>query len=92
VDRAPEVFIHGKRVRPASQVHTVGGLSAHGDQADLLRWYDSFQPRPPVYLVHGETRAAEGLAVKLLERGAQATVARPGLKIELAGLRALAHD
>ena len=92
VDRAPEVFIHGKRVRPASQVHTVGGLSAHGDQADLLRWYDSFQPRPPVYLVHGETRAAEGLAVKLRERGAEATVARPGLKIELAGLRALAHD
>jgi metallo-beta-lactamase family protein len=92
IDRAPEVFIHGKRVRPASQVHTVGGLSAHGDQADLLRWYDSFQPRPPVYLVHGETRAADALAVKLRERGAEATVARAGLTIELGGLRSLAHD
>ena len=47
------------------------GLSAHGDQADLLRWYDSFAPRPPVYLVHGEVPAAEALAEKLRERGAQ---------------------
>jgi metallo-beta-lactamase family protein len=84
VDGAPEVFIHGKRVRLASQVHTIGGLSAHGDQADLLRWYDNFQPPPPVYLVHGEVRAAEALALKLRERGATATVPRPGQTIELA--------
>jgi metallo-beta-lactamase family protein len=92
VDRAPEVFIHGRRVRCASQVHTLGGLSAHGDQADLLRWYDSFSPRPPVYLVHGEVPAAESLAEKIRERGAQATVSRPGLRIELHGLNALAAD
>ena len=92
VDREPEVFIHGRRVRCASQVHTVGGLSAHGDQADLLRWYGSFMPRPPVYLVHGEVPAAEALAEKLRELGAEATVTRPGLTIELADLKPLAHD
>jgi metallo-beta-lactamase family protein len=92
VDGAPEVFIHGKRLRPASRVHTLGGLSAHGDQADLLRWYDSFTPRPPVYLVHGEVRAAEALAGKLRERGAAATVTRPGLTIDLAGLQSMAGD
>ncbi len=86
VDHEPEVFIHGTRVRCASQVHTLGGLSAHGDQADLLRWYDSFQPRPPVYLVHGEVGSAEAMAVKLRERGTQATVARPGLVVDLAKL------
>ncbi len=92
VDREPEVFIHGRRVRCASQVHTLGGLSAHGDQADLLRWYDSFKPRPPVYLVHGEVPSAEALAEKLRERGAQATVSRPGLTVELQNLPALATD
>lgn len=86
VDRAPEVFIHGRRIRVAAQVHTVGGLSAHGDQEDLLRWYDSFSPRPPVYLVHGEVTAAEALAVKIRERGAKATVTQPGLKVDLAAL------
>jgi metallo-beta-lactamase family protein len=92
VDREPEVFIHGRRVRCASQVHTLGGLSAHGDQADLLRWYDSFTPRPPVYLVHGEVPAAEALAEKLRELGAQATVTRPGMRIELETLNASARD
>ena len=83
VDREPEVFIHGTRVRCASQVHTLGGLSAHGDQADLLRWYDSFISRPPVFLVHGEVPSAEALAEKLRERGARAMVTSPGLAVDL---------
>ena len=92
VDRAPEVRIHGQRVRCLAQIHTLGGLSAHGDQADLLRWYDTFAGRPPVYLVHGEVPSSEGLAEKLREHGATATVARPGLKIDLADLRVMARD
>ena len=83
VDREPEVFIHGRRVRVAAQIHTLGGLSAHGDQADLLRWYDSFRPRPPVFLVHGEVKAAEALAGKLRELGTRATVTHPGMRIDL---------
>ncbi|HEU5135473.1 MAG TPA: MBL fold metallo-hydrolase [Steroidobacteraceae bacterium] len=92
VDRQPEVRIHGQRVRCLAQIHTLGGLSAHGDQADLLRWYDSFAGRPPVYLVHGEVPSAEALAGKLRERGASATVTRPGLTVDLANLPALARD
>ena len=92
VDRAPEVRIHGQRVRCLAQIHTLGGLSAHGDQADLLRWYDSFAGHPPVYLVHGEVPSSEGLAEKLREHGASATVARPGLTIDLANLPALSRD
>ena len=92
VDRQPEVRIHGQRVRCLAQIHTLGGLSAHGDQDDLLRWYDSFAGRPPVYLVHGEVPSAEALAGKLRERGATATVSRPGLTIELADLSVIARD
>jgi metallo-beta-lactamase family protein len=92
VDRAPEVRIHGERVRRLAQVHTLGGLSAHGDQADLLRWYDSFAGHPPVYLVHGEVPASDALAEKLREHGAIATVARPGLTLDLANIPALSRD
>jgi metallo-beta-lactamase family protein len=88
VDRAPEVHIHGRRVRVAAQIHTLGGLSAHGDQADLLRWYDSFRPRPPVFLVHGEVKAAQVLAAKLRELGTRATVTHPGMRVDL---NTLAH-
>jgi metallo-beta-lactamase family protein len=86
------VRIHGRPYRNAAQVHTLGGLSAHGDQADLLRWYDSFTPPPPVYIVHGEVHSGEALASELRKRGASATVTRPGLKIDLAGLPVLARD
>lgn len=92
VERAPEVRIHGATVRNKAQVHTLGGLSAHGDQADLLRWYDSFTPRPPVYIVHGEVPPGEALAKELRAKGATATVTRPGLKIDLARLAVLARD
>jgi metallo-beta-lactamase family protein len=92
VDRAPEVRIHGQTVRNLAQIHTLGGLSAHGDQADLLRWYDSFTPRPPVFIVHGEVPSGDALAVELRKRGTTATVARPGLKIDLASITVLAHD
>ena len=46
----------------------------------------------PVYLVHGEVPSSEGLAAKLREHGASATVARPGLTIDLANLPALSRD
>jgi metallo-beta-lactamase family protein len=92
VDRVSQVRIHGRQLRVAAQIHTLGGLSAHGDQEQLLRWYDNFENRPPVFLVHGELPAAEALAVKLRERGASATVTRPGLQIDLSSLPKLAQD
>jgi metallo-beta-lactamase family protein len=91
VDHQPEVRIHGRPVRVAAQVHTLGGLSAHADQSQLLRWYDSFEGRPPVYLVHGEVPAAEALAVKLRELGAgDGHTSRPDN--DLAKLTALSRD
>lgn len=58
VDGNDYVRIHQENIRVRARIHTVGGLSAHGDQDDLARWYSSFTPPPPVYLVHGEPDAA----------------------------------
>jgi len=65
VDGAHHVRLWGETIRVAAQVHTVGGLSAHADQADLLEWYQAFARRPPVSLVHGEPDAQEALAQQL---------------------------
>lgn len=67
VEGAETVKLYGHDYRVRIQVHTIGGLSAHGDQADLVDWYSSFQNRPPVYLVHGETAAQQILARKMRE-------------------------
>ena len=77
VERHPFVVIFGERIKVAAHVHTVGGLSAHADQAGLLDWYGHFTTRPTVALVHGEDGARSVLAAKLKERfGAE--VSLPG--------------
>lgn len=65
VDGAETIKLYGDEYRVRIQLHTIGGLSAHGDQRDLLAWYGAFRNRPPVYLVHGERDAQEALAEKL---------------------------
>ncbi len=54
VDGAQHIRLWGETVRAAATVHTIGGLSAHADQAALKNWYSNFEGRPPVVLVHGE--------------------------------------
>ena len=84
VDGNTYVRIHQENIRVRARIHTVGGLSAHGDQDDLARWYGSFSPPPPVYLIHGESEAAEGLAARLLKDGApRVTVAERGMQVDL---------
>lgn len=61
VDGAKKLTIHGNSVNVAAKLHTVGGLSAHADQAELLRWYRHFEEQPPLVLVHGEAEAQQGL-------------------------------
>ena len=84
VDGAQWVRIHGHDVRVAAKRHTVGGLSAHTDQHGLIEWYGGFAARPPLVLVHGEDLARETLAGEIGEKyGVRATLARPGLQIDL---------
>lgn len=67
VDGAPHLRLWGETIRIAAKVHTIGGLSAHADQAGLLAWYRHFESRPPVVLVHGEPPAMETLAKKIAD-------------------------
>jgi metallo-beta-lactamase family protein len=83
VDGRPLVRIHGEQVPVRARVHTLGGFSAHGDQADLLRWHATLQGRPQTWIVHGETQGAEGLRDALAGKGLEAHVARPMQLLDL---------
>jgi len=84
VDGHDYVRIHHETIRIRAQIHTVGGLSAHGDQNDLTRWYEGFENRPPVCLVHGEPDAAKAFAGRLTGSGASwVKRAHPGLTLDL---------
>ncbi|MCC6531002.1 MAG: MBL fold metallo-hydrolase [Burkholderiales bacterium] len=86
VDRASAVRIFGEPVPVRSDIYTIGGLSAHADQAALLGWLQAFRRGPKqVYLVHGEIAAAEALRREIAERlGWQPRIARKDDGIRLA--------
>ena len=68
VEGAKEVRLWQQPVEVNARIHTVGGLSAHADQASLLDWYGGFVERPPVCLIHGEPQAREALAAAMRQR------------------------
>lgn len=62
VDGKKVVTIHGQRVPVNASVCTMGGLSGHAGQSDLVRWFDSLaHSRPRVILTHGEDKARNAL-------------------------------
>lgn len=61
VDGADTLRIFGNELQVRARIHTIGGLSAHAGQRALVNWYDSFNSRPPLVLVHGEPDAQEAL-------------------------------
>ncbi|HEU5283671.1 MAG TPA: MBL fold metallo-hydrolase [Burkholderiales bacterium] len=66
VDGASSVRIFGDEVPVRASLHTIGGLSAHADQAGLLHWLRAFQSPPRrTFLVHGEAQAAEDFAAAI---------------------------
>ena len=52
-----------------ADIYTIGGLSAHADQAALLGWLGHFK-RPPrrSFIVHGERDTATVFAAAIRER------------------------
>jgi metallo-beta-lactamase family protein len=63
VDRVEKVRLFGEEVPVKASIHTIGGLSAHADQAGLLEWLKAFE-RPPstIFVVHGELESSSVLA------------------------------
>ncbi len=62
VDGAKLVRIFGQEVSVRASIYTVGGLSAHADQAALLAWLSACRQAPKTFVVHGEAGAAQAFA------------------------------
>jgi metallo-beta-lactamase family protein len=80
VDGARTVRIFGEEIPVRARIATLGGLSAHADQAGLMAWLRGFR-HPPfrTYVVHGEATAAQAFAdLVRTELGWQVAVPGPG--------------
>ncbi len=69
LEGAKELKIHGKYYPVLATILEIEGLSAHGDQNDLINWLSELKNKPKkVFLVHGENLAADELRIKIIEK------------------------
>jgi metallo-beta-lactamase family protein len=66
VDGAKAVKIHGAMIPVHARVARIDSMSAHADQAEIVRWLRTFTAPPrQTYLVHGEPAAQDSLKLHL---------------------------
>ena len=85
LEGATEIKIYGKFYPVLAKILEIEGLSAHGDQNDLLNWLSDLKKKPEkVFLVHGENQPADELRIKINEKyGFDCAVPLMGQEIEL---------
>jgi metallo-beta-lactamase family protein len=66
VDGAPEVKIFGEEIPVNAHIYTIGGFSAHADQAELLAWHKQTGQPKMTFLVHGDKEVIPIFANHLL--------------------------
>jgi metallo-beta-lactamase family protein len=68
-DGAERVRIHGETMPVRARIASLAGLSAHGDQRDLLSWLSNFQEQPvQTFIVHGENQSSAGFQQAIREK------------------------
>ena len=64
-----DIKIRGKYYNVEANIVEIEGLSAHGDQNDLLIWLSELDTKPKkVFIVHGENQPADELRIKINEK------------------------
>jgi metallo-beta-lactamase family protein len=79
IEGARTVRVHGEDVPVRAPFIPIGGLSAHADRGELVRWVRS-QPKPPrkIFVTHGEPSASRAFA-RLLATDLGVEVVEPEL-------------
>lgn len=85
LEGAKDIKIYGKYYHVLAKILEIEGLSAHGDQIDLLNWLSALENKPKkVFLVHGENQPADELRIKIIEQyGFDCSVPLMGQEFEL---------
>ncbi len=85
LEGAKDIKMYGKYYEVKASIVEIEGLSAHGDQNDLLNWLSALENKPKkVFLVHGENQPADELRVKIQERyGFDCVIAQMNQEFEL---------
>jgi len=74
----------GDNLPVRAAIEHLGGFSAHADQNDLRRWFETCTTKPHLYAVHGEVESATAVATLATSAlGWAAEVARRGTTVTI---------
>jgi metallo-beta-lactamase family protein len=66
-DGEKTVRIFGQEIENRAEAQTLGSLSAHADQGEIMRWLRGFKnPPKKTFIVHGEPPAQEALRARIV--------------------------
>ena len=69
VEGAARVKLFGEEIAVKAKIYTIGGLSAHADQAGLMDWLNKFKRKPRrIFVIHGEEETALGFVDAIKKR------------------------
>jgi len=81
IDGAERVKIFSEEIPVHADIRTIGGFSAHADQAELLAWHSKTGNPKTTFLVHGEEKSMNAFANIL--KGTQVHMPKLGEEYEL---------
>jgi metallo-beta-lactamase family protein len=66
VEGAQKVKLFGEEIAVSAEIRVLGAVSGHADNAGLIQWISSFDPKPrQVFVTHGEEAVAQIFAGRL---------------------------
>ncbi|WP_339904633.1 MBL fold metallo-hydrolase [uncultured Cyclobacterium sp.] len=85
LEGAKEIKVYGKWLPFKMHIEQIEGLSAHGDQNDLIDWLSEIKEQPEkVFIIHGETEQAEAFSKALEDnKGWRAAIPQLNQTVEL---------
>jgi len=79
VDGKKDIRMFGDEFKVRARIETIGGLSAHAGQTELIEWAAAFTNKPRLVLIHGEAGALDTLSQKLWQdKGIRSEIPAPG--------------
>ena len=74
LEGADNVKLFGESIEVQAEICQLTGLSGHADREGLLKWVNSFEPKPKrVFIIHGEDEVENIFAQTLTEQGFNAS-------------------
>lgn len=83
LDGAKYVTLFGESVQVAAQICQLQGMSGHADCNGLLQWIHSVQGVKKVFVIHGETSAADAFTATLQAQSISAYAPYSGTEFDL---------